>query len=192
MEGWIDIKFPCPMAKVMGALVAAKSRVLAAESIPSQSKGWLMENLKIPEVSYQELFWENLAPEQSEAITGRILDSLLDVSAPGIVKIVGLPASNIEDEEAHRNNLVTRVLKKLFGSVFIHPVRGANTTFNVSSHDGDAKRAIGLPNYDTTQVLLPHVDHAFYNHPIHVMGFYGLKGESENTWVSSFRALTTF
>ena len=70
-------------------------------------------------------------------------------------------------------------------------MRGADTTFNVSSHDGEAKRAIGLPNYDTTQVLLPHVDHAFYNHPVQVMGFYGLKGESENTRVSSFRALTT-
>ena len=54
----------------------------------------------------------------------------------------------------------------------------------------DAKIA-GLPDYDTSQVFLPHSDHAFYPNPIQVMGFYGLEGESENAWESVPAVLAT-
>jgi len=97
-----------------------------------------------------------------------------------------------ESERAHTNNLNTLVLKSLFGSTFIHPIRGPDTTFNVSSHSTDAHRSLGLANYDTTQLLLPHTDHTFYDHPVQVQGFYGLEGQSENTWVSLLAALATF
>ena len=61
----------------------------------------------------------------------------------------------------------------------------------MASHNDDQKRADDLPNYDTKQILLPHSDHAFYDNPIQVMGFYALEGNSENTWVSSLAALET-
>lgn len=61
----------------------------------------------------------------------------------------------------------------------------------MASHRDDQKRADDLPNYDTKQILLPHSDHAFYDNPIQVMGFYALEGKSENTWVSSHAALET-
>jgi len=41
-------------------------------------------------------------------------------------------------------------------------------------------------------VLLPHTDHAFYDSPVQTIGFYGVEGKSENTWVSSLAALHTF
>jgi len=119
------------------------------------------------------------------------IDKILSSSSPGIIKIVDLPEPNFEDERNHINNINTKVLKRLFTSIFYHPIRGADTTFNVSSHDHDATRRVGLRNYETTQVLLPHVDHAFCDHPIQVMGFYGLEGTSLNTCTSPLAAFET-
>lgn len=123
--------------------------------------------------------------------TLRALDQLLSTSAPGVMKIIDLPAPNIGEEKNHQNDLVTQVLKKLFGSVWIHPIRGADQTFNVSSGGTDSNRAIDLPNYDTSKLLLPHTDHAFYDNPTQVMGFYGIEGSTINTWVSALAVLST-
>lgn len=157
------------------------------------SEGWLSKELKIPEFSYRDIFAEGSNQgEHPNNVTIKVLDQLLDESSPGIVKIVDLPDPNLEDERNHINNINTLVLKRLFGSVFIHPIRGTDQTFNVSSHSKDAERAVGVANYDTTKLLLPHCDHAFYDTPNHVQGFYGLEGQSENTWVSVLSALAAF
>jgi hypothetical protein len=54
----------------------------------------------------------------------RVLDDLLDTAAPGILKIVDLPAPNIEEDQKrdHQNNITTRVLNQLFGGVWAHPI----------------------------------------------------------------------
>ena len=181
--------FPASWLHVMAPLVAeAKSPVARKDPLPGV--GWLVDTLKIPEISYQKMI--NLEPDALDSVRLQVMESLLDKAAPGIVKVVDLPAPNIEEEQMrdHKNNIVTRVLKQLFGSTWAHPIRGADTTFNVSSHNDDAKRA-ELPNYDVKQTLLPHTDHAFYEQPVQVMGFYGLEGKSENTWVSGLAALQT-
>jgi trimethyllysine dioxygenase len=84
------------------------------------------------------------------------------------------------------------VLKQFFGSVFVHPRRGADKTFNVASHHAsDAARGTGLPNYDVNRVLLPHNDHSHYTHPARVQGLYMLEGSSVNTFVSCPAAYRT-
>ena len=186
----LSSKFPIPWLRVMAPLVArADSPQLARKE--RVAKGWLVETLDIPEISYHDLFREEMTQEQLDATILSVLDKILSPSASGIVKVVDLPAPNIDDEKSHINNLNTRVLKRLFGSVFVHPIRGSDQTFNVSSQDHDATRKEGLANYDTTKLLLPHTDHAFYDNPIQVQGFYCLEGESENTWVSVLACLET-
>ena len=113
MERWIDITFPCPVAKGDGRLGSSEISGLGSRMHSVPFKRMACGKLKNPgDFVSRDILGEFSASEESEAITGRILDSLLDVSAPGIVKILGLPAPNIEDEEAHRNNLVNQVLKK--------------------------------------------------------------------------------
>ena len=163
------------------APLVAKATIV---EVPPMAKGWLTESLTIPHVAYAELFSESF--EQSTETVVRILDEVLHQSNTGIIKVIGLPAPDIESEREKKNTLVTKVLKQIFGSVFVHPRRGADQTFNVASHHKeDVKRAVGLPNYNTNEVLLPHVDHAHYQNPIQVQGWYGLEGESENTFVES-------
>lgn len=184
----LSSKFPGSWLRVMAPLVGRSENPQPAFEEQPISKGWLAEALEIPEISYQDISQE----EQSNHVTLQVLDKLLDASSPGIVKIIDLPEPNFEDERNHKNNINTLVLKRLFGSVFFHPIRGSDQTFNVSSHSKDAERAVGVANYDTTQLLLPHSDHAFYDTPNQVQGFYGLEGQSENTWVSVLSALATF
>ncbi|KAI4625081.1 uncharacterized protein J4E87_004927 [Alternaria ethzedia] len=187
----VNNQIPLPWLRVMAPLVAAPADDLTASPAQAEVKGWTVDSLHIPEVSYSKLFAGELEPKDLEETILSIIDRILGSSAPGIVKIVDLPAPNMEEEHSHKKNINTQVLKRLFGAVFVHPIRGADQTFNVSSHSGDANRKIGLPNYDTTQILLPHTDHAFYDNPIQVQGFYGLEGTSENTWISSLQALET-
>ncbi len=42
-----------------------------------------------------------------------VFNALLDTAAPGILKIVDLPAPNIKEEQKreHKNNIITRVSK---------------------------------------------------------------------------------
>ena len=188
-------KFPLAWLRVMAPLVAAKAPILPlATTKPTEEtkdKGWSVQSLDMPEVSYNDLFKPDVREQESDAIILSTIDKILSPSFPGIIKVVDLPEPNMEEEHKHVNNLITLVLKRVFGSVFIHPIRGPDQTFNVSSHDHDSTRKIGLPNYDTSQVLLPHTDHAFYTHPIQVMGFYGLQGTSINTWTSPLSAFET-
>lgn len=184
----LSSKFPAPWLRIMAPIVARLDSPQANENPKSPTPtGWLVSNLEIPEISYNDLFQENSSPEREI----EILDKILSPEAAGIIKIVDLPAPDIASERAHKNNLNTLVLKRLFTAVFIHPIRGHDQTFNVASHSHDATRSVGLPNYDTTKLLLPHSDHAFYDNPIQVQGFYGLEGTSENTWVSVLAALNT-
>ncbi len=187
----LSSKFPLPWLMVMAPLVAARIESPQTARKVMENKGWTVDSLKIPEISYKSLFDDDAKEEVVESTILATIDKILSSSSPGIIKIVDLPKPDFEDERNHINNINTKVLKRLFTSVFHHPIRGADTTFNVSSHDHDATRKVGLPNYDTTQVLLPHVDHAFYDHPIQVMGFYGLEGTSLNTWTSPLAALET-
>lgn len=184
-------KFPAVWLRAMAPLVA-KYEGPRADLKQSAMQGWLVDTLEIPEVSYREIFPKEDKNEDLDDTIMKIPDQLLDESIPGIVKITDLPVPNIDEERNHKNNINTQVLKRLFGSVFIHPIRGHDQTFNVSSHNDDARRADGVPNYDTTQSLLPHTDHAFYTNPIQVQGFYCLEDQSENTWVSILVVLATF
>ena len=185
--------FPGVWLRVMAPLVGRSEGPRSSHSEEVIPKGWLVNGLEIPEFSYRDIFPEGPKQEErSDHITLQVLNELLGESSPGIVKVVDLPEPNVVDERNHKNNINTLVLKRLFGSVFVHPIRGTDQTFNVSSHSKDAERAVGVANYDTTQLLLPHSDHAFYDTPNQVQGFYGLEGQSENTWVSVLSALATF
>ncbi|KAI4283605.1 MAG: hypothetical protein L6R35_005109 [Caloplaca aegaea] len=185
----VSSKFPLPWLRVMAPLVAAKAESGQSAIKHAENKGWTVGSLEIPKVSYKELFRDDISQDELDVTIFSTIDKILSPSFPGIIKIVDLPEANLEDERNHINNLNTIVLKRLFGSVFVHPIRGADQTFNVSSHNHDSTRKIGLPNYDTTQILLPHTDHAFYDNPIQVQGFYGLEGTSLNTWTSPLAAL---
>lgn len=186
----VHSKFPIEWLRVMAPIVASTTGDNLATKATDSPKGWTVETLQIPEISYKELF-DTHTERDLNALMLSILDHLLSPSSHGIVKVVDLPNPNMEDELNHVRNLNTVVLKKLFGSVFVHPTRGADKSFNVSSRANEVERRKDLPNYDTTQVLLPHADHAFYEHPIQVQGWYILEGESENTWVSVLAALET-
>ena len=184
-------KFPVAWLRVLAPLVA-KHHVVAPEENEPPMDGWLFHTLTIPEVSYANLFPGLSTQETADATMLQIFHNLLHESAAGIIKVCDLPAPNIEAERSKKDTIVTQVLKQIFGSVFAHPIRGADKTFNVASHhQEDSKRGLGLSNYDTNQVLLPHVDHAHYIHPIRVQGWYGLEGESENTFVSALAVLST-
>jgi len=184
--------FPAIWLRALAPLVA-KSGYLGAAVASDSPTGWLANELSIPEVSYSDLFPENSVPEVLNAAKERVLDSVLLDSTVGIVKVVGLPAPNFEDERNKENTIVTKILKQMFGSVFFHPIRGADKTFNVASHhEEDKKRGAGLPNYNPNKILLPHADHAHYTYPARVQGLYALEGESVNTFVSCFAVLETF
>lgn len=187
----LSSKLPIPWLRVMASLVAAEVKKPQLVSEQIEKKGWTVGTLAIPEISYNDLFPKEFNQQQLDATILSTLDKILSSSSPGMIKIIDLPEPIIEDKHNHINNLNTFVLKRLFGSIFIHPIRGFDQAFNVSSHSHDSTRKVGLPNYDTTQILLPHTDHAFYNNRIQVQGFYGLEGTSMNTWTSSLAALDT-
>ena len=192
---WDDGKgsnFPVLWLRVMAPIVAARAESSQSALNVEMTQGWTVENLKIPEVSYHDLFDPGVSQQQVEATIFSTIDKILSPMGPGLVKIVDLPAPSLKDEHCHVNNLVTSVLKRLFGSVFVHPIRGSDQAFSICSYGQDSMlRKADVPNYDTNQLLLPHTDHAFYQNPIRVQGFYGLEGLSENTWVSADAALAT-
>ena len=191
---WTDgvvSKFPIEWLRVMGPIVASSTKDTKLTEKPSLDKGWTVEKLTIPEISYKELFATDAERKRADKLTLSLLDHLLHPSSPGIIKVIDMPDPNVEDELNHVNNLNTQILKKVFGSVFVHPTRGADKSFNVSSRSKEAEKRKELPNYDTTKVLLPHADHAFYETPIQVQGWYILEGESENTFVSVLAVLET-
>ncbi|MCJ1436044.1 hypothetical protein MMC27_005422 [Xylographa pallens] len=182
-------KFPSTWLRAIAPVVASSKNHPSLDQ-PPLPDGWLVATLKIPEISYRDIFPKDASPELRDDIRLRVMDAVIGTGDPGIIKVVDLPAPNIEQERGTRSNIVTSIVKQLFGSTWVHPRRDADTTFNVSSHSDDLNRA-ELPNYDTNQSLLPHTDHAMYDQPIQIMGFYGLEGKSENTWVSAPAVLKT-
>ncbi|MCJ1384718.1 hypothetical protein MMC17_007836 [Xylographa soralifera] len=189
---WDDVtttRYPASWLRVLAPVVAKQhGRIMTSKSL--MPSGWLVENLQIPQFRFQDLFSENV--EHFENAKSLILDNLLIDSAAGIIRISGVPAPDINVERSQKNNLVTEILKRIFGSVFQHPMRGTDETFKVTTqYEEGSTRATELPNYDTTQLLLPHVDHAHYENPARIQGFYGLEGQSENTFVSGLAALAT-
>ena len=184
-------QFPVVWLRVFAPVVAKHLSAAPEDNEPTMD-GWLPHTLTIPEVSYASLFPGLSTHEAADATILQIFHDLLHKSAAGIIKVCDLPTPNVEAERGKKDTIVTQVLKQIFGSVFVHPIRGTDRTFNVASHhQEDSKRGLGLSNYDTNQVLLPHVDHAHYIHPIRVQGWYGLEGESENTFVSALAVLST-
>ena len=183
--------FPSIWLRVFAPLVA-KCHYHVPGRIPEISSGWLPSTLKIPEFSFAEIFPEDPNSETFGETKEQIYDAILRQSSAGIIKVVDLPEPDLEGERQKENTFVTRILKQLFGSVFIHPVRAADQTFNISSHhEDDAKRGATLPNYNAMKVLLPHADHSHYTNPSRVQALYALEGESENTFVSCHAALNT-
>jgi len=61
------------------------------------------------------LFPQISVPGDLNAVKERILDAVLLESALGIVKVVGLPDSDVESERKRENTIVTKVLKELCG-----------------------------------------------------------------------------
>ena len=183
--------FPLEWLRVIARFVASTTNGEKATMPNDLNKGWEVHSLRIPEVSYDDIFDEESDQVKLSQAYLTILDHLLHPSSPGLIKITNLPPPNFDDELNHVSNLNTRILKKLFGSVFVHPTRGSDKSFNVSSRSTEADKRKELPNYDTSQVLLPHADHAFYEQPIQVQGWYILEGTSENTFVSMPATLET-
>lgn len=189
---WDNVKtseFPGTWLRVMAPVVANFQGSLSLNQPPFPD-GWLVDTLKIPEISYGDIFPKNPTHELLDDVRLRVMDAVVGTEDPGIIKVIGLPAPNIEQERGHKNNLITLILKQLFRSIWVHPRRGADQTFNVSSHSDDLNRA-ELPNYDTNKLLLPHSDQTMYDQPAQIMAFYGLEGKSENTWVSALAVLKT-
>nr|POE77926.1 isoform 7 of trimethyllysine dioxygenase, mitochondrial [Quercus suber] len=182
---------PIEWLRVMGPIVARASIGVVQNFLSNHVEGWNTDTIDIPEVSYLDIFLEGLDCSKANATHLKIVDHLLSPSSFGLIKVVDIPPPNVEDELNHTRNLNTRILNKLFGATYFHPARGADKSFNVSSRSAEAKKRKNLPNYDTNQVLLPHADHAFYEQPINVQGWYILEGTSENTFVSAKAALET-
>jgi trimethyllysine dioxygenase len=185
--------FPALWLRLLGPLVGKQPQsVSVALNGPAIPKGWLASTLVIPEVSYQKIMGEHLSHDEFLATKASLLDTLLLDSAPGIIKITNLPEVDVRSESSQKNNLVTQILNRLFGSVFQHSMRGPDETFKVASqYQEPGKRAAGLPNYDTSEILLPHTDHAHYDNPVRVQGFHAIEGTSENTFIHGLAALAT-
>lgn len=192
MVSWDDgtrTGFPAPWLRVMAPIVA-RQHAAEPSAKPELQPGWLAASLSVPEFAYRDIYTEDT--DRFDYVKSQIFENLLLESATGIIKITGLPTPDFHAERSQKDNLVTRILKKLFGGVFQHPMRGTDETFKVSTnYEPASKRAVELPNYNTDEVLLPHVDHAHYGSPARVQGFYGLEGQSENTFVSAWAALAT-
>ena len=77
--------------------------------------GWLTDTLKIPEISYRDIFPQDPSPDLRDDIRLRVLDAVVGTGEPGIIKIVDLPTPILEQERGTKGNLVTSILKQLFG-----------------------------------------------------------------------------
>ncbi len=186
MVTWLDQSssvFPSIWLKTLACEVASPDKEFAVP-MSEPVNYWYANTLTIPEVGWDSIMNEDCEyHRQSE----KVIDLLVKNTEYGIVKITDCPKPDFESERKTENTLLTKLLRKLFGSVFFHPRRGADKTFNVSSDN--AVRAAKLDNYDVSKILLPHTDHAHYIHPAMVMGLYALEGVSVNTWLDGFTAL---
>ena len=180
-------QFPSLWLRVHSPLVAKRE---GNEAIPEDLRipqGWLTEDIKIPEMSYNEIY-----PTISDTTKLRIYEILVHESFPGLLRITDMPQPVPDDERMGQNTLVHNLLKHVFGNVFFHPRRGGDLTYNIASHfERDVKKGLAVPNYNINNYLMPHADQAFYAVPIRLAGLYILEGESINTFVSSSSVLQT-
>jgi trimethyllysine dioxygenase len=180
-------RFPSLWLRVYAPLVAEHHGNETAQKELQIPKGWLVHTLKMPEISFSEIF-----PEVSCATALRIHEILVHDSFPGILKVTDLPPPIAEDERKGKNTILARVLTQVFGSVFSHPRRGPNVAYTMASHQEQySNKGKLLPNYNTAKLLLPHFDQSIYQNPTRVDGLYNLEGESENTFVSCPAVLQT-
>ncbi|KAI9792952.1 MAG: hypothetical protein M1816_001274 [Peltula sp. TS41687] len=184
-------RYPAIWLRVLSSVVAKTTQHKRSDG-PIIPRGWLAKTLVIPEICYEAISREGMSNDELLATKAWIVDALLLESRPGILKITNLPPVDSFCESSQRNNLLTQILKRLFGSVFQHPRRGPDETFKIASYYHEsASRAVELPNYDTSEILLPHTDHSHYDNPVRVQGLHAVEGTSENTFVDAFTALAT-
>jgi trimethyllysine dioxygenase len=184
--------FPAVWLRLLAPLVAKMHDPTPVATKPIIPKGWLANEIVIPEISYHKIMGEGLSNEEYTATKAWILDTLLLDGSPGIFKITDLPEVDTFKESTQVDNLLTVILKRLFGAVFQHSMRPPDATFKIASHYHEsANRITELPNYDTAEILLPHTDHSHYDNPVRVQGFHAVQGYSENTFIHSFAALQT-
>jgi trimethyllysine dioxygenase len=184
--------FPAVWLRLLAPLVAKKLQPTTPVKELTISKGWLANELVIPEISYQKVAGEHLSNEEFLAVKAWILDTLLLDGSPGIIKITDLPEVDTYTESTQVDNLLTHILKRLFGAVFQHSMRPPDATFKIASYYHEsAARITELPNYDTAEILLPHADHSHYDNPVRVQGLHAIQGHSENTFIHAFAALNT-
>ena len=204
--------FPAVWLRLLAPQVA---KSLHAGPIQKQSNippGWKVSGFAMPEISYNKIMASNVSKKDFSATKAWILDTLLLDGSPGIFKIVDLPEVDPHAESTQVGNLLTVILKRLFNEVFQHSMRPADATFKIASHyrepaqkkdelsnelpnqpsnHDNAQRIKELPNYDTSEVLLPHADHSHYDNPVRVQGFHAVQGHSENTFLHACAALQT-
>ncbi|KZL69537.1 gamma-butyrobetaine dioxygenase protein [Colletotrichum incanum] len=183
--------FPAIWLRVLSSVVAMDPQKEASE-YPFIPRGWLSQDLIVPEITFKEIMEERTDVDKSSTAKTTVLDTLLLDSEPGIIKVTNLPSVDPSSESSQKDNLLTMVLKQLFGSVFQHPRRGPDETFKIASHyHASSSQAVELPNYDTSELLLPHTDHSHYNNPVRVQGLHAVEGSTENTFINAFSVLTT-
>ena len=90
--------FPVAWLKVM-APVVAKSQDSKVEQDKPRQRGWTTSSLRIPEIPYNHLFAGDQEKEADDATKLRVISMLLHKTSAGIVKITGLPAPNVKEEE---------------------------------------------------------------------------------------------
>lgn len=184
--------FPAVWLRILAPFVAKGLRNTSAVKEPVIPKGWLAKELVIPELSYEKIASDNLSNEEFLVTRAWVIDTLLLPASPGIFKITDLPPVDTHTESSQVGNLVTDILKRLFGAVFQHSMRAPDATFKIASYYHEsAARITELPNYDTSEILLPHADHSHYDNPVRVQGLHAVQGRSENTFLDSFAALNT-
>ncbi|KAI0023749.1 hypothetical protein F4780DRAFT_20945 [Xylariomycetidae sp. FL0641] len=194
---WADgtaTDFPGVWLCVFAPIVAKSQHTNGPVESGSLKHGWTTESLTIPEVDWNDIFptTEVSAAGHQDAMTVKITNMILYEGSSSIIKIVNAPDPDIVSERDKKGTLVTKILKHLFGQVFVHPRRAIDETFNITDNYGaDKLRGAELHNYQVGQVLLPHCDHAHYDHPAQIQGLYCLEGESYNTFVSSLAVLNT-
>jgi trimethyllysine dioxygenase len=180
-------RFPSVWLRVYAPLVAKHHDNKPAPKRLRIPKGWRVDTLDMPEISFNEIF-----PEIPDTTALRICEVLLDDSSPGILRVTNLPPAIAEDERRGENTLLAKVLTQIFGSVFSHPRRGPEVAYTMASHHEQyTNKGKLVPNYNMTSVLLPHFDQSMYQHPSLVDGLYNLEGESLNTFVSCPAVLQT-
>ncbi|KAF1998126.1 hypothetical protein P154DRAFT_263205 [Amniculicola lignicola CBS 123094] len=187
--------FPIPWLLALAPLVGKQVNPSPSPTTPKTSipPGWLAKQVDIQELPYDKLIASDISPAEYASTQNWLLDTLLSPACPGILKVTNLPPVDPLIESSQKDNLLTVLLKHLFGAVFQHSKRGPDETFKIASYYKDkiTSRIEELPNYDVSEILLPHVDHAHYDNPVRVQGLHSIQGESENTFIDGWAVLQT-